>query len=218
MVNRVSQVRNSSKSSSSSLSLPLLKLDIHCHSSLDPLDGPQGNDFVKYSWKEAIDTAARVGIDVFSLTHHEKLIFTKEMELYASKRGILLLPGFEATIEGRHVVIINPSTDRITTFEQLALERKRNPSCFILAPHPYYPGSSPLDSYLTKHIELFDAIEYCHFHGFGFDMFNKKAAKIAKQYNLPLIGTSDAHYLDTIGTTYTLIKSQKNKLFNFIKV
>ncbi|MFT7615989.1 MAG: putative metal-dependent phosphoesterase TrpH [Candidatus Woesearchaeota archaeon] len=182
-----------------------LRIDIHSHTNLDPVDGLQGNKTVKYSVEDACKQAKKYHIDVLAFTHHNKLIITKEMNTIAKKYNILLLPGFEATIEGKHVVLINPTTDNITTFAQLKTEKEHNPKLLVFAPHPYYPGKDALQNKLIKHINLFDCIEYCHFYFSWCNPFNKKAKKVAKQYTKPLIATSDAHSLEGFGLSSTIV-------------
>jgi hypothetical protein len=55
-----------------------------------------------------------------------------------------------------------------------------------------------------EEIDCFDAIELCHFHKGLFDL-NRRAIKVAGQYNKPLIATSDAHQLHAFGRHYTSI-------------
>lgn len=182
--------------------------DLHCHSSLDPIDGPKGRGVIPTSntYEAALDRAVACGIKVLAFTHHEHLIHTPRMVTAAKKRGILLLPGFEALIEGCDVVLINPTTDNIRTFAQLAAERRRNPGLFVLAPHPFYPGANALGLRLLRHIELFDAIEYCHFSLPYWNVFNWLAMLVAWKRRLPLIGTSDAHQLATFGIAKTRVR------------
>ncbi|HLP80153.1 MAG TPA: PHP domain-containing protein [Acidobacteriota bacterium] len=188
----------------------LLLCDLHIHTNLDPIHGPDVENDVMYSYQQAIDIAAKKGISVLAFTHHLRLIFTKEMASYAKKKGIVLLPSVEAVIEGCDVLLINTDTDDIHTFTQLRKLRKRNPKVLVIAPHPYYPASQCLGDKLEKNISLFDGIEFCHFYLPFYNGFNRKAIKIARKYNKPIIGTSDSHMLENIGRTHTVVKSEKD--------
>lgn len=197
-----------------------LRVDLHSHTNLDPVDGVYGLNVVKYDYIEALDAAVKAKISVLSLTHHKKLIFTKKMQLNAKKRGILLFPGFEAVIEGCDVVLINPTTDKITTFSQLRKEKSKNDLLFVLAPHPFYFGGRSLGLKLIKNIELFDGIEYCHFHTWWFNIPNWLAMLVARFYDKSAIGTSDAHNLDGFGLTYSevnLSRIDKNTIISNLK-
>jgi predicted metal-dependent phosphoesterase TrpH len=123
---------------------------------------------------------------------------------------MLLIPGMEAEIEGRHVLVINPKepADGIRTFSDL--KRCKEEGSLIIAPHPYFPRSHSLRSCLDQHINLFHAIEFSHFYNRRID-FNPQAVEKAKQYGLPLVGTSDTHLLWQLGTTYSLVQAEKNR-------
>src|SRR5205814_2292338 len=75
----------------------------------------------------------------------------------------------------------------------------------IFAPHPFYLlGGSIGEKRLEKHIDCFDAIEYCHFHTVGWNL-NDSAKRLAERYDKPLLATSDAHRLDFFGDHYSII-------------
>ena len=80
-----------------------LKADFHMHTK----DDPQDYKFVRHSAEELIDHAASLKFQVLSITNHDKITYSPYLREYAAHRGILLLPGAEATIEGKHVLIIN---------------------------------------------------------------------------------------------------------------
>jgi predicted metal-dependent phosphoesterase TrpH len=79
----------------------------------------------------------------------------------------------------------------------------------IVAPHPYFPGSYSLNGHLLKHLNLFDALEYCHFYSSMIN-FNQRALEVCQSHGFPLVGNSDAHFLSQMGTTYSLIYAEKN--------
>lgn len=115
----------------------------------------------------------------------------------------------EASIEGRHVLVINPKgpPEEIRTFSDL--KRCKEEGSLIIAPHPYFPRSHSLHSYLDQNIEAFDAIEFSHFYNEKIN-YNPPAMEKARSYGLPLVGTSDAHLLWQLGTTYSLVQAKKN--------
>lgn len=181
-----------------------LKADLHIHT----IDDREDN-LVKHNVKEVINEAQRKNFDVLAITNHNQVDFNKEIFSYAEKKGILLLPGVELSVQNKHVILINPEDNsKISNISHL--EKIKAEHNLIIAPHPFYPGFNSLYSKLAKHIELFDGIEFCHFYS-RFFSFNKKAVKLAYENNIPLIGNSDAHELWQIGTTYTLIDAEKDK-------
>jgi predicted metal-dependent phosphoesterase TrpH len=82
-------------------------------------------------------------------------------------------------------------------------------SCLVIAPHPFYPGSRSLNGFMEKYCKMFDALEFCHFYH-RFLNFNRRTLELSRVSGLPLLGTSDAHFLEQLGTTYSLIYAQKD--------
>ena len=179
-----------------------LKADLHLHTAEDPLDR------VRYTAKELISRAADKGFDVISITNHHQMTFNQDLLSYAQKNGILLIPGVEMTIQRRHVLILNPPPHKMCS-DFYSLSKLRRPETLIIAPHPYFPGTYSLNGYLTKHLNLFDALEYCHFYS-PLINFNQKAVELSRSFGFPLVGNSDAHFLSQLGTTYSLIYAEKN--------
>ncbi|MFA5193553.1 MAG: PHP-associated domain-containing protein, partial [Verrucomicrobiia bacterium] len=64
------------------------------------------------------------------------------------------------------------------------------------------------------HLDLWDAVEYCHMHMRGLN-FNRKAELVAKDRGLPFVGTSDAHELFMFGKNHTLVDAEKDTLSVF---
>src|SRR3989344_5154249 len=188
----------------------MLKMDLHTHCNEDPLDR-----FIKHSPEEVIDHAAKIGFNAISITCHNKVVFSRSMQKYADLRNILLIPGAEKNIENRHVLLFNftqDEIDKIKTFEDLRKIKK--PEHLVIAPHPFYahPNKISLFSKLEDNIDVFDAIEYCNLYFKRLNNLNKKAEKIAEKYNLPMVGNSDMHSLEYMGSNFTLVDAEKNVL------
>jgi predicted metal-dependent phosphoesterase TrpH len=179
-----------------------LKADLHLHTAEDPLDR------VRYTAKELISKAADEGFDVISITNHHQMTFNQYLFSHAQERGILLIPGVELTIQRRHVLVLNPPPHKKCS-DFPSLSKLRRPETLIIAPHPYYPGTYSLNGYLLEHIELFDALEYCHFYSQMIN-FNLRAVEVSQSFGLPLIGNSDAHFFSQLGATYSLLYAEKN--------
>ncbi len=181
----------------------MLKSDFHIHTGEDQFDR------IKYSSKELINHAAKLGFEVLAITNHHKIHYSKKLADYAMKKGILLIPGVETHVAGKEVLLLNvrkPGT--VNNFSDLEELRKEN--VVVIAPHPFYPTDSCLGKDLVRNIKYFDGIEYSHFYLKNFNIFNKKAVKIAKQHNKTMIGTSDTHSFYQFGKTYSLVDSNKD--------
>jgi len=177
-----------------------LRADLHIHTR-------EAEPFIPYSAREAIIRAARAGFKVLSITNHDALTFDPELAACARDHGVVLIPGVEVTVEGRHVLVYNSDVEieKISTFA--GLRRYRTPEWLVIAPHPFFPTSYCLREKLWQHIELFDAIEFSHFYTPRVD-FNRAAVKLARAVGLPMVGTSDSHLEQQFGTTFSLIDAE----------
>jgi predicted metal-dependent phosphoesterase TrpH len=176
-----------------------LKADLHLHTQ-------ERDRSITYDARGLIDRAARSGFHVLSITNHDTVTFSTDLVGYAQERGILLIPGVEATIEGKHVLLYNLDVppEQIRTFADL--RRLRRQEWLVVAPHPFFPASIALRERLVEEIDLFEAIEFSHFYTPRID-FNRPAVRLAREAGLPLVGTSDSHFVRQLGTTYSLIEA-----------
>ncbi|MBN2245351.1 MAG: PHP domain-containing protein [Candidatus Aminicenantes bacterium] len=190
-----------------------LKIDLHTHTREDH------QDRIKYNSYQLIDQAAQKGFDAIAITNHNSVFYTDLLAKYSQKKGILLIPGMEITLSGNHVLLINPDFKSNPKKRPLSdLKKIKNESNLIIAPHPFFPNNKSLRSQFFRYLPYFDAIEFSHCYN-RFLNFNIKAAREAKKNNLPLIGTSDCHFLWEFGTTYSFVDAEKNipSIINAVK-
>jgi len=184
-----------------------IKCDLHVHTAEDP------EDVAEMSARELINVAAKLGFDVLSITNHNIVTFDDELKKYAWRRGILLLPGSEISVRGKHVLVINSRLrgnkldKRIGTFEEL--EKIKDDETLIIAPHPFHRARVCLGKSLKENLHLFDALEASHFYSQHINL-NEKAERYARRYGLPLVGTSDAHFFFQFGRSFSLVESEKD--------
>jgi hypothetical protein len=180
-----------------------LKADLHLHTR-------EGESCIAYDARQLIDRAAAADYRVLSITNHDTLTFDADLERYAAERGVVLIPGVEATIEGRHVLVYNLDVppQRLGSFADLRALRR--PEWLVVAPHPFFPAPFALRSRLVEELDLFDAVEWSHFYTRRID-FNTRAVRLAREANLPLLGTSDAHLARQLGTTYSLLDAEPTR-------
>lgn len=187
-------------------SVPFLRADFHLHTAEDP------EDIAELSARELIRTAAKLDYGVLSITNHNIVTYDEKLRRYAERRGILLLPGAEISVEGKHVLVINSGLrggsldERIRTFGEL--EKVKDEGTLIIAPHPFHRARVCLGADLKKNLRLFDALEASHFYSQHINL-NEKAERYAKRYGLPLVGTSDTHFFFQFGRSYSLVESDK---------
>lgn len=181
-----------------------LKVDLHTHTADDPLD------IISHSVHALIDRAASLGYHALAITLHDRQFDVEPLRAYASARGVLLIPGVERTIEGRHVLLIN-FTDRaesVRTFEQLR-QLRLDERGLVIAPHPFFPLGSCLGDVMDHAPALFDAVEINAMFTRGAD-FNRAARRWANGHHKPVVGNGDVHRLAQLGTTYSIVEADPN--------
>jgi predicted metal-dependent phosphoesterase TrpH len=181
-----------------------LKVDLHLHSSEDPVD------HITYDARAVIDRAADLGFDALALTLHDGVLETDEVRKYAESRDIVLLPGIERSIRGRHVLLLNfpRGVEAVRTFDDIAALKARS-NGLVIAPHAFFPDRTCLRSALNERPDLFDAVEWTYFWTHGLN-FNVPAARWARVHAKPIVGNSDLHDLRQLGRTYSWVESDRD--------
>ena len=180
----------------------MLKVELHTHTVDDPVDN------IPHSTADLIDRAAALGFDALAITLHDHQLDLRRWHAYASERGVVLIPGIERTIEGRHVLLLNfdKGTESVRTFDDLAA-LKRRASGLVVAPHPFFPSRTCLWRDLDRYAHLFDAVERNAMFTRAVD-FNRRAERWATRHGKPMVGNGDVHRLTQLGTTYSLVDAE----------
>ena len=124
---------------------------------------------------------------------------------YGRDKGILLIPGIEQDVEGRHVLLINfpkPAAEAVAHLRGPGRAKAAHPQALVMAAHPFYPGAICLKEKLLEHSACFDAVEISGYYRRGWDP-NERAREAAARLGLPLVGNSDTHTLEQLGTTWS---------------
>ncbi len=183
------------------------KIDLHLHTIDDTQD-----KHVFHSAKELIDRAADLGYTVLAITLHDQQNDIENLKAYATTKSILLLPGVERTLEGKHTLLINFDRDlveRIKTFEDLRKLKKSHH--LVIAPHPFYPHGSAVGDRFFLEKDVYDGLEISSYY-MPFLNPNRLTYDVAKTFNLPLLGNSDTHTLRQLGTTWTELDAELSEL------
>jgi predicted metal-dependent phosphoesterase TrpH len=180
----------------------MLKIELHTHTNFDPLDR------VPHSSRQLIDHAASLGYQGLAITLHDRFYDPSRDESYARERGLVLIPGIERTIGGRHVLLINfaPEVEQARSFDDVAALKARRGG-LVIVPHAFYPTGTSLGRYLDTHRRLIDAVEYNAMYTRWLN-FNERAAAWARAHDKPIVGNTDLHRLEQLGTTYTLVDAE----------
>jgi hypothetical protein len=182
----------------------MLKVDLHTHSADDPADR------ISYSTFDLIDRAAELRFDALAITLHDRQLDLAPFHAYAAARGIVLIPGIERTIQGRHVLLLNFSraAEQVRTFDDVARLKEREHG-LVIAPHPFFPAASALMGLLGRHANVFDAVEWNAMFTRHVN-FNAPAERWARRHGKPMVGNGDVHRLEMLGTTYSLVDAEPN--------
>jgi predicted metal-dependent phosphoesterase TrpH len=181
-----------------------LKAELHSHCDWDPYDCR----ICDSSPDALIREAARHGYDVLAVTCHDLDIWCPELAEYAESFGITLIPGMEVLVEGRrHALVYNfrTSPQDLDTLDKIRTLRRAD--TLVVAPHPFFPAGSCLGRLLEKNLDVFDAIEFSGFYTRHLD-FNRKALRIARENQKPMVGNADVHFQWQLGKTFTWIYSE----------
>jgi predicted metal-dependent phosphoesterase TrpH len=183
----------------------VLKVDLHIHTSDDPIDR------IPYSTPQLIDHAAALGYDALAITLHDRQLDVRPLAARAAELGIVLIPGIERTIDGSHVLLLNfpcAAVEGVRSFDDVR-RLTRESQGLVIAPHPYFPGPHSLYGALTRHADVFDAVEYNAMYTAALD-FNRPAVRFARVHGKPMVGNGDVHRLEQLGTTYSLVDAARS--------
>lgn len=177
----------------------MVKAELHAHTSLDCFD------HVPHSAHELIVHMAGLGYGALAITLHDTVCDPAPLQAAARDHGIVLIPGLERTIRGKHVLLLNFPEEAIAvrSFEDLAALKARTPHALVIAPHPFFPIPSALGrTLLDRHADLWDAIEVSAMYVRGLD-FNRRAIAWAHSRGRPLVGNGDIHRLSQLDATWS---------------
>jgi predicted metal-dependent phosphoesterase TrpH len=182
----------------------VLKVELHAHSADDPLDA------IPHTTTQLIERAAELGYNALALTMHDRQLDVRPYASMAAACGITLIPGIERTIQGKHVLLLNfrRGAEDVHSFDDLARLKDREPG-LVIAPHPFFPGSTCLRGLIDRHHGLFDAVEYNGMFTSTLN-FNIAAVRWAHLHGRPMVGCGDVHRLRQLGTTYSLVDAEPN--------
>jgi predicted metal-dependent phosphoesterase TrpH len=190
--------------------VPAYRVELHSHCQGDPVDR-----YLTHSIFEHIDQAKKVGLDAVAITWHRKIFDNPEALAYARERGILLIPGMEAEIDRRHLIVLNLEEGDLVaqpTWNQVRALRLRKPDALVLAPHPFYPHPSCLGKTMEAHADCIDAVEWCFIHVPwlpGRVNPNLRAARWAHQHGKTVVACSDSHSLHAIGRNISTVEADE---------
>jgi len=176
----------------------MIKVELHAHTSDDPADR------IPHDTHALLDRAAQFGYGALAITLHNRWFDPAPFGDDAAARGLVLLSGIERTIDGKHILLINGPRESgdVSSFDEVRKLRRQVPEMLVVAPHPFYPIPSALGARLDDLADAIDALEVNSMFTKGLD-FNRRAREWAAAHGKTLVGNTDLHRLDQIGTTWS---------------
>lgn len=136
------------------------------------------------------------GIDGFATTNHDYCT------RYSLPGDVTAIPGIEVTTTRGHLLVVGPDPPEATKPGELTpqevVEIAHERDCAAIVPHPYR------NSTVREADASFDALEV---NGKGLD--HEPVERLAERLDLPLVGSSDAHYPVEFARAFTRVESEE---------
>lgn len=196
-----------------------MKIDIHCHTS-------EGSPDSIVDIAKTIETLKEKGYDGMIVTDHNS--YQGYNNIQHKDIDFVVLKGIEYdTSDAGHMIIVLPTNVDTDLFTHKGMEVKdtikavHNFGGIIGPAHPfdYYKlGILNNAKWIQNQsiVEKFDFIE--GFNSCGSSMGNNKANKLAKSFNLPIMGGSDSHRVNSVGKGWTKLPKRINNETEFIEL
>ncbi|MEA4956602.1 hypothetical protein SDC9_17114 [bioreactor metagenome] len=184
-----------------------MKLDPHIHScySGDARSSP----------REIIKRALHIGLDVIAISDHNSIKGSKSaINLTKNIKNLLVVPSIEISSSDGHILgfgIETPISKGLTPEE--TVEKIHDEGGLAIVPHPFsfyrkglfFNNRNNVNKLVKEKSNkkyLIDGVEILNArYIIGYSNFRSK--KLANKYNLAKIGSSDSHFIESIGNCYT---------------
>ncbi|UCG55024.1 MAG: PHP domain-containing protein [Dehalococcoidia bacterium] len=166
-----------------------MKYDLHIHSKYSSDGVLEPEDIIK--------AAKERGMDGIAVTDHDTIIGGLETKKYETKDFKVII-GSEIMTEQGEVTGLFLSQEITSRDVQGVFSEIKAQGGIVVIPHPFDGLRRSTFHPTEEDVKFIDAIE-----GFNsrcvFQKYNNKAVTFALRYNLPIIGGSDAHFVNEIG-------------------
>lgn len=183
-------------------------IDIHIHEEKGSFDS-------QLSIEKSIAEAEAKGLDALCITDHDSLYWRRRIEGYQKKTDVLLIVGVEIfTLDGDLLCfgIDTLPKKRMRAKETIAYVKKQGGVC--IAAHPYRENNRGLGDLIYQLDEL-TAVE--GLNGRTKTYNNRKAMALSRNFNLKVVGGSDAHTPEEVGQWATYFNNEISNEKQFIE-
>lgn len=159
--------------------------------------------------RQIIKRAIFAGLDAIAITDHDTMQGSKVAEKEAKDfKNIIIVPGMEISTSKGHILALGIQDEiKKGVPPQEAIDKIREQGAVAIVPHPFVRYREGL--FVNIQDLKVDAIETLNSR-YIFGYSNWRARKLAKERNLPMIGSSDAHFVAAIGSCFTQVDSEPN--------
>jgi predicted metal-dependent phosphoesterase TrpH len=173
-----------------------MKIDPHIHSSYSK--DSQSNP------KDILKQAKKVGLDLIGVSDHDTIKGSKiAIELSKSIEGIDVIPSIEISSNKGH--ILGFGVEKLIPSDlspEETIDKIHDLGGVAIIPHPYSIYRNGLLTKIDYKSIKFDGIEVLNAR-FILGFSNMKSKRLSYRNNIPEFGSSDSHFLDSIGDCYT---------------
>lgn len=176
----------------------MLKCDLHIHSSFSR----DGESRVE----EILRQAEKVGLDAVAITDHD----TVEGARYAltCETSLVIVPGIEVSTRQGHLLVLGvsePIPSKLDFLETLQIAHRMGGLAVL--PHPYHLWRHGIARKVKGSIGMVDAVEAFNSR-YIVGAANRRAAIMARRYEKPCVGGSDAHHARFVGFGITFVEAE----------
>lgn len=175
----------------------MFTVDLHVHTGVLHAVPGRPTPFDPVGLRLAALVARYRGIDAIAITNHD---FSSPLP--RSVLGVRVLPGIEITTTHGHLLVVGPDPPARTRANAIgpeaavALAHERG--CVAIVAHPFR------NSTLREVDAPFDAVEI----NAKRPRERPRVVRLARERDLPLVATSDAHFPFEVGTAHTAIEAE----------
>ncbi|MGM0471301.1 MAG: PHP domain-containing protein [Bacillota bacterium] len=183
-------------------------IDIHIHESKYSLDSAA-------SLTDIVKRAQKIGLDGICITDHESNQIKKEAVELSLREDFLILVGAEIlTYQGDILVfgLEELPEEKLSAAELVKLVTEAGG--VAISAHPFRDNDRGMREGFTN-LEGLTGVE--SFNGSTVTDNNLRAHYLGKRYNLPCLGSSDAHTLERVGKFATKFTTEVQDLETFIE-
>lgn len=183
--------------------MPLLRCDLHIHTSASP-DGHCPVSAV-------LDRAAACGLDAVAITDHDTTAAAIEA-VSIPNPPVLVIPGIEVSTKDGHILVLGTCKqyERGKPAEETIAEAHAD-GCLVIMPHPFHRFRHAVGLVNPACLDLVDAIE-AHNSRYYFAKSNKRGETAARSRGKPITAGSDAHECDYVGYGMNCIDAEERSV------